>query len=778
VQITRDNLKDFQLRAAGELSQMLATYPSPPFRKQFDPDTGALLPFLCRLRAITGSGKTPMLALCASNLGNAIVLWTTNRGAIISQTADNLSAGGNYSSLLPEDAQILELSNLSTLDWNEVCSVKAGLTIILSTVALFNREGDALNVHKDRGDTSYWQMLSGRGSEGRHRDLYIVYDEAHGGTKAQFSRLTELKPRAFILASASELPEGLSELLPGKTSEEKTEALKAQTTIVPTPKVVEAGLLKTRLYLVDCNTTRLDALKEANDKWFELSRKLQPLNEQPIICCIVNSTLAGLEVWDSLTQELGVDPNRVAVHLANVDRAMAEANPNAPWGRLIDTHKAKKTPEALRNEGYTHLIWNLSLREGWDEPWAYVAYLDGMGKSLTDISQKIGRFLRQPNAIPFEDGDLNSAYFYFNVADDEFADVVRNTQSELANQGYEIISISSGTPRSNPSRESPVKRKVNIAKVAESFGEDLNVLDEILLSNVPSFAPDALHAPGSVSTRVIDLRHNEEDDSLRKEEQREDNAEIRVWDYLIARLAALDSRVAKKNGSCFTSFVKEDPRLRQKMQAGSPAMTILNGNLSKIKKQLNDEFRLEYEPDQEYEVKSFNLVSPDLQTDDLAKRERYRVRHYKNALHPEYNGMNSFEVKLADALDTLGLDWCRNPSKTGYGIPIPEIGEGTTNFYPDFLLWSKGKKCLWAIDPKGAHLLNDAIRTKLMGISDVDDLPLKVRVAFIVEGEYEIGADKRPQQRGKDGCTLIFQQNAIIKAKHFLTVASLVADLK
>ena len=756
---------------------MLSTYPGAPFRKWFNPETGEPYPFLCRLRAITGSGKTPMLALSASTLGDAIILWTTNRGAIISQTAANLSAGGRYSALLPEDAQILELSDLSTSDWSEVVSAKTGLTIILSTVALFNRDGDVLNVHKDRGGTTHWEMLSGQGQEARQRPLYVIYDEAHGGTKAQFSRLTELNPRAFILASASDLPEDLTHLLPGMTSEEKSDALQKQTVIVHTPDVVKAGLLKTRLYLVDCNTTRHDALKEANDKWFDLSQKLKAIREWPVMCCIVNSTLAGLEVWETLTQDLKVDPRRVAVHLANIDKALADANPNAPWGQLLDTHKAKKTPEALRNEGYTHIIWNLSLREGWDEPWAYVAYLDGTGKSATDISQKIGRFLRQPNAEPFDDGDLNSAYFYFNVPDDEFAAVLRTTQSDLENQGYEIISIGGSSARPKTSRESPLKRKVTIPKVAESFGEDLSALDQILLDNVPHFAPEDLRAPGRVSTRVLDLRRNVEDGTLQKEERRDDNAEIRVWDYLISRLATVDSRIAKKNGTCFTPFVKSDPRLKQKMQFGSRAMEMLNRNLSDITKRLNDELRLEYEPDQVYEVKPFNLVSPDLHTDDLAKRERYRVRVFNRALHQEYNGLNPFEVKLAEAIDELGIEWCRNPSKTGYSIPIAEIGEGTTNFYPDFLLWSS--KCLWAIDPKGAHLANDAIYNKLMDVSDVDDLPLKIRVALVLEGEYVLGANNRPQPRDKKkGCTLILKRNVGVRAKHFASPTALVKELK
>lgn len=476
-QLTQSTLKPFQLRAADNLTKMLATYPNPPYRRRFHQETGEVLPFLCRLKAITGSGKTPMLALSAGSLGDAIVLWTTNRGAVISQTATNLSAGGSYAKLLPDDTQVLKMSDMQSSDWTDVCSAQTGLTIILATVALFNRDGDALKVHQPLGDgTTRWQMLAGEGAEGRQRPLYVVYDEAHGSTSVQFSRLTELHPRAFILASASELPDGLADLLPGSTSEEKTESFQRQTVTVPTKEVVENGLLKTRLYLVDCNTTRLDALREANDKWFTLIEKLKPTKQWPVMCCIVNSTLGGLEVWDMLTQTLGVDPSRVAVHLANVSASMAAANPDAPWPQLVDTYKAKKSPEALRDEGYTHLIWNLSLREGWDEPWAYVAYLDGTGKSMTDISQKIGRFLRQPNATPFDDGDLNSAYFYFNVPDEEFAAVVRNTQRELANEGYEIIAVGGNTARPKSSRESPILKPKSIAKVAESFGENLKVL--------------------------------------------------------------------------------------------------------------------------------------------------------------------------------------------------------------------------------------------------------------------------------------------------------------
>ena len=773
MQLTRATLKPFQLRAADQVAQMLQTYPNPPFKPRYNPDTGQPYPFICRLKAITGSGKTPMIAVTAATLGDAIVLWTTNRGAVISQTISTLSAGGSYAPLLPDDTQIHALGDLAPTDWTELLTAGTGLTILLGTVALFNRDDagkENLNLHKERNGTSYWEMLAGRGPDGRARPLYVVYDEAHGTTAKQFGRLTELDPRAFILASASPLPADLYELVPGSTGDDKAAALERQTVVVNTAEVVEAGLLKTRLYLVDGNTTREQAVRDANDKWQELCGKV-PAPNVPVWCGVVGSTLDGLEVWAVLTEKLGVDPARIAVHLSKVNDNVAAAGATANWNEVRDTLKAKKTPDQLRAEGYTHILWNKSLREGWDEPWAYVAYLDGTATSAIDISQKIGRFLRQPNAAPLADGDLNSAYFYFNVPDEDFADVVKATQSDLQSEGYEIITLSAEAARKGGSRTVPVKQALEIPQVAESFGADLDLLDAIVLNAVPNFAEVDLKAPGKVKTKVIDVRRNQEDGHLEKVEQRAENADVLVWRYLFNRLEGIDTRVVRKESTRFSPDLKTNSKMRQRMHYGSEAMRLLNDALPGIRQKLNTEFRLEPEDDDTYKVGPFVMSSPDLRSDDPIKRDKYAVRPYKNALHIEYNGLNKFEVAVADALDALGSTWCRNPSRTGYGIPIPVLGEGTTDFYPDFLLW--GKKSLWAIDPKGKHLLNDAIQTKLHGLANVAGMKQRVRVALIVEGNYDMGADNRPQRKGKEGCTLIWKDGDTVKAKHEATPAPL-----
>lgn len=774
--LTRDTLKPFQLRAADELAQMLHTYPNAPFEAVYQRKGGQPYPFICRLKAITGSGKTPVLALLAATLGDAIILWTTNRGAVIAQTAANLSAGGSYAGLLPDTTTVRELNNLSANDWTELLTARTGLTVLLGTAALFNRADkskDGLNIHKDRGGTSYWEMLANRGPDPRQRPLYIVYDEAHGTTAKQFERLTELNPRAFVLASASPLPETLTDLLPGDGPAEQLEALNRQTVRVDTREVVKAGLLKTRLYLVDCNTTRRAAVQDAHAKWQELRHKVSgPAG--PIWCGVVNSTLAGLEVWAALT-ELGVPPASIAVHLANVDANIAAAAQEgyvANWAMLVDTKKAGQTPDQLRAAGYTHIIWNLALREGWDEPWAYVAYLDGAGKSLTDISQKIGRFVRQPNATPFADDDLNAAYFYFNVPDEDFATLVQATQHDLGQQGYDVISISSASSPKK-SRMVPVKTPKTIAVVMESFGEDLALLDNILLDRVSTYHDDDRKAQGQVRTKVLDMHRNEEDGTLEKVERRAENADVSVWGYLSNRLAGIDTRIIGKGGTRFYQ-VSGDKKMRQRIQYNSTAMRQLNEQLPLIQQKLNAVFRLDYEPDP-YTVGPFNLTAPDLQTENAARNERHKVRAYTHALHAEYNGLNPFEVVVAAALDQLGLAWCRNPSRMGYGIPIPVLGEQGNTFYPDFLLW--GKKTLWAIDPKGKHLMDEAIRTKLYGLSEVEDMPEKIRVALFTEGHYTVDASGKPQPIGKGGCTMFWKENGVVKADHETKPGPLLAKL-
>ncbi len=775
--IKRSDLKPFQERSASALATMIQEYPSARFKPRFDQDTGSLLPFLCRLRAITGAGKTPILALAAQHLKTGIVLWTTNRGAVISQTLANLKAGGKYSPLLPEGTQVYQLSEMSDSDWQEILDADSGLTILLSTVAAFNQDGDVLRVHRKLGDFTRWEMLGGKGDNPRQRNLYVFYDEGHGATESQFRKLRELSPRAFVLASASPLPEDLADLLSGRTQEEREQSLAERTVNVPTKEVVIAGLLKSRLYFVDCNTAQADAVKEANDKWRELTKKFTPYKRSPIACFIVNETVRGVDVWENLVK-LGVKKNRIAVHLNGAKDVVQDRLGDSSG--LIDTYTGKKaadrSPEMLASGGFTHIIWNMTLREGWDEPMAYVAYIDDRGRSSIDIVQKIGRFVRQPEATPFDDPDLNSAYFYFNIPDEEFATLIQKTQQEMETDGYEVISFTGkGKPPASRAVDPVVDKTAPM--IAPWFGDSVDALDKILLNHVPLFAEKALKASGSIHTRVFDMSELDEDKTKRKEVIKGGSDVITPWEYLSVRLSAIDSRIVRDNSTIFSANVKDNEKLKQPMQYGSDAMMQLENTVQQIREELNSQFRLvALGRHGVYKPKPFNLVSPNIAGVPSTSREKYRVRHYSNAIHPEYNGMSEFEVKVADALDTLGHPWSRNPAnKDGYRIPIPELGSDTIWFYPDFLLWTADT--VWAIDPKGKHLLDTAVTQKLLDFSSVKGLQTQLKVVFVLEGSFVADRQGSWSKTGKEGFTLVKKATTGPRGYQYTNVQALVRAL-
>ncbi len=97
------------------------------------------IPFLGQLKAVTGSGKTPVLAQTVGGLGDAVVKWTTRSSAVVEQTSANLN--GRYDPLLPNGVQILR-DIPSQAVWRELIDSTAGLTIWVLTVASWN-EADA-----------------------------------------------------------------------------------------------------------------------------------------------------------------------------------------------------------------------------------------------------------------------------------------------------------------------------------------------------------------------------------------------------------------------------------------------------------------------------------------------------------------------------------------------------------------------------------------------------------------------------------------------------------
>ncbi len=99
--MSRIELLDFQQEATTKLVETAVAY--------FTGGTDVVWPpgaFVGQLQAVTGAGKTPILAAVVGRLKPAIILWTTKFGAVVDQTVANLQ--GKYR---PKSTYSIPLTN-------------------------------------------------------------------------------------------------------------------------------------------------------------------------------------------------------------------------------------------------------------------------------------------------------------------------------------------------------------------------------------------------------------------------------------------------------------------------------------------------------------------------------------------------------------------------------------------------------------------------------------------------------------------------------------------
>ena len=122
----------------------------------------------------------------------------------------------------------------------------------------------------------------------------------------------------------------------------------------------------------------------------------------------------------------------------------------------------------------------------------------------------------------------------------------------------------------------------------------------------------------------------------------------------------------------------------------------------------------------------------------LVRKDEWET--FDNALHEGYSGLNeSLELPFARAIDKTGLTWYRNPSRSGYNIPLISVGP-TRNFYPDFLVW-KGKD-VFAIDTTGGHLLKEKTGRKLLSIEPAKPSAGRLIVRLVSEGQWNADVEQ------------------------------------
>lgn len=351
-------LKIFQSDSAKMMADRYAFFANHPDR----PRKGTKArPFFQALSALTGAGKTPILAqavmLMRAHFGmEPIVLWMSKAKSVVAQTYANFSAG-KYSEIV-EGFRVINIQELSP----QLITDGSTPLLIMTTTGLFNNKDQsegALNIYKKDndqfGDVSPWDRLIERSNAGKRRPLLVVYDEGHNLSEQQTELLAELEPDAYLLASATlKLPANFqkSVIQPIKLWVEETEnsepfaalgavndhgeveAERFITTAVSSDKVVLAELVKKAIQFDGTTAAMERCLDDLMTRMVVLSGEIadRGLSFKPkaIYVCKTNITDDGekddagkpfehrkappIRIWRYLVEEKGISPKDIAIY--------------------------------------------------------------------------------------------------------------------------------------------------------------------------------------------------------------------------------------------------------------------------------------------------------------------------------------------------------------------------------------------------------------------------------------------------------------------------------
>jgi type III restriction enzyme len=675
-----------------------------------------VIPFLGQLKAVTGAGKTPILARVCGEIGPAVVLWTAKSSAVVEQTYKNLL--GKYRSLLPAAGVQIVRERPSKADWERLMTSKTGLTIWVTTVGSWNEreaaeaggsESARLNMHRPHpdwgGEVSPWEQLRTK----LERPLWVVYDESHNQTPTQLDQLVGLNPLGFLMASATPPTSELFSQFDAQIRADEAMAPIAERgrVVVHTKDVVEAQLLKRTLEVLDYETEPEAMLDELVARYKRLVKVVNAdgVSIDPKAVYVVeksnpargsNEMARPVSIWHYLRQKR-VPAEQIAIYTQTKD-VPEEAEKIASLTALEKRHH--------------HIIFNQALQEGWDDPEAYLCYFDEETKSYVRIQQIVGRVLRQPNAQHASDEMLNTATLFVRVPNEKYDDVIAQIKRELS-----LYAVDEDDPFGTPgirlkTRKErlpavPVKVKHrNKIKVANYVLGDADLglaTKRIVSQGRREWAEDDLVAPGIRRSRKISLVGDEDQTRF---------AEI-ATNCRTSNGAFLRRRIQRLSRSCAHQLhpdLFKGPAFDQASCAGSLAQTELASLAADVVDAYEQSVQLQRNPIAS--ERSWIVTEHQPGTSEFIT--------FRNAAHPKYarSSFNKDEREFAEALDAFGKGvWARNPARgSGYGLPLPtKIGESAA-FYPDFLWWIKGT--CFAIDPTGRHMLEDKVRAKLLDLDE------------------------------------------------------------
>lgn len=735
-----------------------------------------MTPFYQALSSLTGSGKTPILADAVTNIRavlpyEPIVLWISKAKAVVEQTRKNFEAGGKYAHLLDS----FVVTSLSELD-QAVINDATTPVIVMATVGTFNqkdKQDGTLRVHKvddDKADDSLWNLLQHRPAEGNtRRPLVVVYDEAHNLSDQQADLILELEPDAMLVASATMKTPGRLGKLIQRLKDHGLDDDKLVTTI-PSSKVVNAGLIKKQIILGGYDTLMESAIDEMLDTMAVVETKADlhgaGFTPKAIYVCRTNISqddgtpdnpsrpfrerkAPPILIWRYLVEKKGVDPAKIAVYCD-----LKFNRDNQPPEDFVHFSGGEDDFGAFSAGGYKHIIFNLSLQEGWDDPECCFAYIDKSMGSGIQVEQVIGRVLRQPGAEHYADPDLNTANFYIRIgAKQEFPQILETVRRKIAAE-YPEVKLDAYADRKERDR---IRKEPKETLTAPQIHIDLEAAITFdggtpqgpfieAIAKIPDFRSDTANTVGKGERlRAVQVIGDGGKVPIETSELHHSNRVMARW--IVRR--TIQSLYPPAIMSIDWSAVRFDARV----EITSVAAHTLRTTAEQLVGVYLEHAELAFEEENLYTVGPV-VVNPK------------KLVAFTNAAHEGYSDLNTLEEPFAHAIDETGNRWARNPSNGGFFIPLLQTGD-TRRFFPDFLVWKD--KVIFALDTKGAHLINTDAGRKLLSIRD-EKSKERVVVRLFTEGKWQDTTTKTSDE----GFTLWSIKSGQIKPRHFPTIAKAV----
>lgn len=734
-------LFQFQVDASTKIADRFAAYAVDPLMST----RTRTVPFFQNLNAITGSGKTVILADTISQIRSRlgvepIVLWLSKGKVVVWQTLQNL-ASGKYSGLVSNFA----VKPLMECKPKDIENAQTGL-ILVATVGKFNQadqeKGDRLiyQLSLDLGDASLWEMLKKRrDGSSRRRPFIIIYDEGHNLSDQQTQLLLDLEPDALISASATNrVPPELGRII-SRLKQEKHWTDDDLVTAIKSGQVVESGLVKQQIMLGGYVTPMEIAVDDmlASLGKAEAAAVAAGLPFRPKAIYVSNTNIVSgvadnpslpfadrqarpIQIWRHLVENRGIDPASIAVYC----NLKFDKKAPPPPQFVLFSGGDNDYDKFIAGE-FQHIIFNQTLQEGWDDPACYFAYVDKDMGSKDQITQIVGRVLRQPEAKHYPDATLNAAQFYIRTDQRSvFSQVLKEVQAKIGSETPEIslTIFAGGKGAASKLLEAPRKVK-QLPELSIQAAAAMDPIREII-ARVQDYRGDNPNTIG-VGTRAQVLQ-----DVGAGTSPEEEWVDVAHSNRVTARWIFV-REVEKFYRRAINLCDIENQKFDALVEFTSPAADQIRASAREVVSAYIDNSRVIQNSACAYDV-------PAIAVDPSASST------FTFSIHARYSGLNGFEREFANALDKTQRVWFRNPARGCFEIPLLAAG-GSKTFNPDFIVWV-GDQAIVAIDTKGDHLILQDAGRKLLFVDKVGSGP-ELMIRLVSQGRW----NDRFEKIGGDG---------------------------